>query len=251
MSYNLNDDNYKEYVEMLCLANLPIEFYGKYIRHLTIKEIMTLGDRYSQFLAPFTISKDVFDGHEGKFYTLDVLLYINEYLDNSFELLKMLFDTDDIQVFGEEIIIDSELFIDKFKFEELTEVILKMFSISRYKKKENENRRILTPDKIEKIKDPREKSYQKRKYEAYMKEQREKNKVISLMNVYNTVVHFSDGKIDYNSVLDFNIYQLYNTFTILHKKENYRYVMSIATSGYCSDVKKLDLRPLSQQILTS
>lgn len=248
MSYNLNDDDYKEYVEMLCLANLPIEFYGEYLRHLTIKEIMLMGDRYNLLIAPFTLSRDMFDGYEGKFYTLDVLLYLREYLDNAIAMLELLFDTKNIEVFENEIIVNGRLFIDRDKFEELTNIILKMSNVCKYKKNKNSNGEdeCMTLEQIEKIKDPREKRYQMRIYENTRKEQKKKYKSVSLYNVYNCVSNL-DG-IDYEKTLRLNVYQLYNSFTILNKKEQYDYSMKVATSGYCSDVKKLDLRSLPERV---
>lgn len=253
MKYDLLNEDYKEHLETLCLANLPIEFYGQTLRHLTVREIMLMGEGYNKLILPFTLSKDMLPmDYNGEFYVLEVLLCsdMNEYLIDAIEILKLLFDTDKINVFKEEIVVNEKLFIDKYRFEELRNIILMMFNLQQYKKNLNESR-VLTLGQIEKIENPREKSYQKKKYEAYKREQKQKYKSISLSNVYNTIVHSSDGIIDYNKPLGFNVYQLYNTFNILHKKENYKYVMSVATSGYCTDIKKLDLRPLSQQIATS
>lgn len=249
MKYDLSNEDYKEHLETLCLANLPIEFYGEYIRHLTIKEIMLMGQKkYGDLIAPFTFSKEMFNGFQGDFYTLEVLLCVEmrEYFKNVIVMLKILFDTDNIKVFKDEIIINDRLFIDKYKFEELTSIILKMSNVQKYKKPKDDGEKKLTLEEINKIEDVRERRYQMRIYEKDKKEQKEKYKSIALYNVYNLVSN-SNG-VDYDKPLNFNIYQLYNTFGVLHKKENHNYNMRLASSGMVSEVKKLDLRPLSQKI---
>lgn len=248
MSYDLKNEDYKEHLEILCLANLPIEFYGEHIKHLTVKEIMLMGNEYSEVISPFTFSKEMFNGFQGEFFTLDVLLCIEmrEYLARAIVLLKMLFDTDDINIFKNEIVVNGRLFIDKYKFEELTNIILKMSNVQKYKKPKDNAEKKLTLEHIEKIENPREKRFMMKMYEDEQKKNKEKYKSISLYNVYNCVSNLNG--IDYEKPLGFNIYQLYNTFSVLHKKEQHSYVMKVATSGFCSDVKKLDLRSLSERV---
>lgn len=249
MKYDLLNEDYKEHLETLCLANLPIEFYGQTLRHLTVREIMLMGERYNKLILPFTLSKDMLPmDYNGEFYVLEVLLCsdMNEYLIDAIEILKLLFDTDKINVFKEEIVVNEKLFIDKYRFEELVNIILKMLNLTKYKKPKNNGEKYLTLEQIKNIEDIREQKYQMSIYKKRQKEERKKYKFVSLSNVYNCVANLNG--IDYEKPLNLNIYQLYNTFTVLNKKEQYSYVMKVATSGFCSDVKKLDLRSLPERV---
>jgi hypothetical protein len=255
IDYDLKDEQYMEYIEGLCLANMPIEFYGQHLRHLTVKEVLLMGEKkYSELILPFSFSEETFpEGTFNEFYLLDVLSLPNmeEYLSNSIETLKLFFDTDDIKIWsaeglGIEVIINGSLFLDKIKFEKLREIILKICNIGKLKKNTDEEK-TLTLEQINKIKDAREREYQMAIYENNNKNKKDKYKSISLYNVYNYVSNADI--VDYEKPLKFNLYQLYNTFNINHKKENYRYTMRIVSSGMCTDTKKFDLRPLSQQIV--
>lgn len=252
MSYSLQDDDFKDYVELRCLTNLPINFYGEKLRHLTVKEIIEMSDVnndvYSQMVTPLTFTRDLFQGFEGDFNLFEILLVpeMSAYMNSVIQLLKILFDTDKVYVFEGELVVNDRLFIDKYKFEELREIVLKMNNLQKFKKKVD-GEKTLTLEEIEKIEDQREKRYQMRIYENRKKEERKKNKAVSLMNVYNTVVH-SGEFFDYSKPLEFNVYQLYNTFSVLHKKENHEYTMRLASSGMVTDVKKLDTNPLSKKL---
>lgn len=256
--YDLKDEDFCAYIEGLCLGNLPIEFYGEYLRHITVKELLLMGEKkYSELIAPFTLTKDIFSGDAGDIYLLEILSLpkLDEYFEFTIEALKLFFNTDNVSVakIGDseiEIIINNSLFIDKIKFEELREIILKICNATKLtndKLDRSKEEKTLTLEQINCIKNKRERDYQMAIYERNNKKNKEKNKSMALYNVYNYVCN-SDA-VDYEKPLNFNLYQLYNTYNINHRKDSYKYTMRILASGMCSDTKKLDLRPLSQQIV--
>lgn len=259
LNYDLkNDEDYSSYVEGLCLANLPIEFYGQHLRHITVREALLMGEkRYSDLIIPFCLTPSVvFKENVKNVYLLEMLALpeLNKYLEFTVDALKLFFDTENISViktdnFGVEIVVNNSLFLDKIKFEELSNIILKMCNATKITKdnlKKSEGERTLTLEQIENIKDRRERDYQMAIYKNNQKNKSKQKKTKALYNVYNFVCN--NDVVDYEKPLGFNLYQLYNTFNINHQKDNYKYTMRIVTSGMCSDTKKLDLRPLSQQI---
>lgn len=257
--YDLNDFEFNSYIEGLCLANLPIDFYGKELYHINVKDLLKMGEKkYSGLIVPFSLSQEVvFEKEIEGIYLLEIISIpeLAEHLENMAEALKIFFKTDDVNIFRSkdteevEIVIDGDLFIDKLKFEELSGLILKMCNTEKLKRTDEskEKEKTLTLEQINSIKDKREREYQLAIYNSNQKKKANKNKSMALYNVYSYVCN--NDTVDYEKPLRFNIYQLYNTFNINHKKDEYKYTMRVLASGMCSDTKKLDLRPLSQQIV--
>lgn len=263
--YDVKDEEYLSYLKNLCLADLPVPFYNKNLYHIKVKDIFMMGEElYSSLIKPIRLNSEALLGElqvgEERFL-LDVLLADDTQMDYCLELLKIIFKTNNVKMseiqndnmkgLHREIIIDDVLWLDKYKFEQISEIIQKMCYLKKITKddiKGETKEKKLTYEQIMSIKDTREREYQLAIYNKNKKEDNQKQKVIGLYSVYNYVCHASNI-IDYDKPLNFNLYQLYNTYKILHKAEKYRYDMRLMASGMISDLKKMDTRWFNERIV--
>lgn len=251
--YNLKDDNYTNLINGLCLAKIPIEFYGEYLHHLTVKDILIMGEEeYKKLMMPFMLSKEVILKDVNlNISMLDILTDISfqhycEYLKMA---LKLLFKIDDsdikiVSIDGKhnEIIINNRLYINGDKFEQLRLIILKMNNLTELKKKDIEKSTVKSSNE----------EYNKRLAVFYSgkkeyEENKKKDKSGDIYNLYNLVVHLQN-KIDYDNVLNFSIYQLYNSVKNLNIKEDYDFTRRLYSSGQIT-LKNLEIPIYYKQIL--
>lgn len=252
--YNLDNEQYATYIEGLCLANLPIEFYGQYLKQLYVKDILLLGEEeYGKLITPFTLSKEILLENPNTdiflldIYSLDEFRTELEYL---IKALKLFFNTSDIELWNNgqnlEIIINKNLFLDGNKFEKLRKIILKTNNTRELTKEDLKK----TEEKSFSFKDNKLKSewqlfMEERRRKKESKNEKKKDRATNIINVYNFISNCNN--IDYKMPLELTIYQLYNSYNNYHIKDNYNYTMRIATSGMV-DSKDLDLTPLSQRM---
>ena len=267
--YNINDEQYLSYIKGLCLSGLPIPFYNRYLHHIKIKDVFIMSeDKYNSLVNPFRLNSDALFGkpvNGEKRFLLDILMPKNGedaiYVDYCIEFLKMLFITDNVKInllknddsdeFHKEIVIDDMLWLDKYKFEQLSEIIQKMCRLKKISESDmnkDKKEKRLTYEQIMSIKDTREREYQLAIYNKNQKEDSKQKKALSLYSVFNYVCHTSNT-IDYETPLNFNLYQFYNTYLILKKSERYKYDMRLLSSGMISDVKKMDTRWFAERII--
>ena len=267
--YDMNDYDYKEYVRGLCLAGLPIPFYSKQLNHIKVKDVFMMGEsNYNMLINPFRINSDVlFEKPKNgeKRYLLDILLS-NDYqmhiqLQFVLEFLKLVFATDKIELthmtnengdgFHKEILVDNDLWIDREKFEQLSEIILEMNRLKKITKSDiniEKKERRLTYEQIMNIKDRRERDYQLAIYKKNQKEEAKQRKASGFYSIYNYVCH-SSNMVDYEKPLNLNLFQFHNTYIILNKTEKYRYDMRLISSGMITDFKKIDTRWFNERIV--
>lgn len=265
--YNVEDEKYLLHLRSLCLAGLPVPFYNKYLHHINVKDIFTMGEEiYNTMVNTFRLNSDALLGNSnGERFLLDILTTNNfeasVQMEYCVEFLKILFTTekivlvdmpnDDGRTTHKEVVVDDVLWLDKYKFEQLSEIIQVMCYLKKVTKedvkKDNQEKR-LTYEQIISIKDRREREYQLAIYNKNKKEEDKQRKTLSLYSVFNYICH-SSGVIDYEKPLTFNVYQFYNTYLILNKSEKYDYEMGLLSSGMVSDVKKIDTRWFSQRII--
>ena len=254
--YDLNDESYSIYLEGLCLSGLPIEFYGQSIRQLTTKEVILMGEEeFNNLITPFSLSKEVLlENPNADIFILDlfVLDQFRDCLEHLIKALRLFFNTENIKIWNNdnhlELIVNDELFIDGFKFEELRKIVLKMNNTRELTKddlKKNEKKEELK-FKDDRLKEQWQKFMEARRKRNESEENKKKLRYIKVMNVYNFISNYD--KIDYKMPLELTIYQLYNSYNDCHMKDNYIYTMRIATSGMVNS-KDLDLTPLSQRIV--
>lgn len=249
--YDIKDENYSGYLEGLLLANLPIDFYGLKIKQLTVKEVLLMGeDKFSKLIKPFTINTKLIEQiKDTDLQTLDIIYGLEgEFLDNTKECLCLLFGvtTDEISILNNprpELVIKNDknfVFIDCNKFEELKDIILKMF-----------NTRELNEDDIKRNEEMRFKDsqYDNRFAKLFKGRERKKKKNnadFRVSHIYNLVIH-SQSNVDYNIPLLWGIYQLYNTYKNLSIKESHNFTNRIYSSGMV-DIRKEDIKTLYQRL---
>lgn len=264
--YNIEDEEYCEYLKGLCLTGLPIPFYNKHLHHIKVKDVFTMSEEvYNSLVNPFRLNSDALLGKppigEERFL-LDILSTDDIQIDYCIEFLKIVFETNNVKLnympnddkpdeVHKEIVIDDILWLDKIKFEQLSEIIQKMCHLKKVTENDinkDKKEKKLTYEQIMNIKDRREREYQLAIYNKNKKEDSKNKKALSLYSVFNYVCHASNS-VDYEKPLSFNLYQLYNTYIILNKAEKYRYDMRLLSSGMLSDVKKMDTRGFNERII--
>lgn len=265
--YNIENTEYLEYVKSLCLAGIPIPFYNTFLHHIKVKDIFVMSeDIYNSLVRPFRLNSDVLFGkteNGNKRFLLDILASDKDgvQLGKCLEILKIIFNTenieindmknDDLQGYHKEIVVNNTLWLDKYKFEQLSEIILKMCYLRKVTEEDvndNSKEKKLTYEQIMNIKDKRERDYQLAIYNKNKSEEKKQSKALSLYSVFNYICHAS-GVIDYEKPLNFNIYQFYNTYKILRESEKYKYDMRLVSSGMVSDIKKMDTRWFNERII--
>lgn len=264
--YNVEDEKYLLHLRSLCLAGLPIPFYNKFLHHIIVKDIFIMDEEvYNTLVSTFRLNSDALLGVNKERFLLDILtaneLESSVQIEYCVEFLKLLFETenivlvdmqnDDSEKTHKEIIVDNMLWLDKYKFEQLSEIVQVMCYLKKVTKEDIERskkEKRLTYEQIMGIKDRREREYQLAIYNKNKKEDDKQRKALNLYSIYNYICH-SSGTIDYEKPLTFNIYQFYNTYLILNKAEKYNYEMGLISSGMAADTKKIDTRWFSQRII--
>lgn len=234
--YDVEDYEYREYLRGLCLLNKPIPFYNKFINHISIGDIITMGEKaYMDMISVFALNKKyITNGQDIDIGLLDIL-FVNADRDvifgSIFSALKLLMNLKNnpelVPIKNDdgyehiEIVLDGLLFIDSEKYEELRKIILFINHIKDLEfKVESKKKMINDSDKkrFEKLFKGREKSKQK------------EDKKNTILNFYNCVVHMQNP-VDYDSISKWSIYRLYNTFNNLRIREDYDFNRNLYSSG--------------------
>lgn len=239
--YDMNDEDYKEYVKGLCLAGLPIPFYNKEINYLTVKEVLRMGnDNYYKMISIFAFNKEYYL----KDSKIDIpILDILDKQQNSYEIFDLIIDFLVITLNLETKPVPSrianhleinvgngELYIDSDKFEEFRKIILYMYHLKEVQLSEEIKENIASEGDKKRF----EKLFKGRKKKAEAKK-----KMDTISNVYNYVVH-KQQKIDYESVLNWSIFRLYNTFDSFQVEESCKFNRDLYSSGM-TDLKKVEI----------
>lgn len=252
--YNVEDKDYNSYLEGLNIAGKPVEFYGYYIKPITVDEVLKMGEKkYNELITPFALSKKaLLEDINTDVFLLDILFLeqFNSYLESLMKAIKLFLNPLKIDIWKNEnhveIILDGKLFINGDKFEQMRKIILKMNNSREFTK---EDLKVDKPDDFKFIDDTAKKRWQKfmneRKKKQESEEEQKKIRYMSVVNVYNFI---SNCKvIDYAGTLKLTIYQLYNSYNFYNIEDNYKYTMRLATSGMV-DSKELDLTPLAMRV---
>lgn len=263
-NFDLSDDNVYYSIHGKCIANLPIDFYGKNIRQISVLDYFDKGEEwFGKLLNPFIYNRDIF-GNISKSIGLLELMYLNnkeDFMDSIKFSCSYLFGVDELyirdrvieddngfQVFiiigGENCKPEDLLIINNKRFMELKNLVLILSGeLSEI------HRRDLEKEQETQIKDEKFRErfarYQKNK-QQYL-EKSKKPKTNRKFNIFRTVVYMQEN-IDFEKVLKMNIYQLMDVYTNIHIREGYRTRMKIATSGFCSS-KDIDTKPLCEKIV--
>lgn len=230
----MNDDNLKGYI----FTGLDIPYQGLTIKQPSIREIIRLGwNNFDNICLPFYVNFEYLEVAEeyveennlkifDVFWLADFKLKEMSALDMLVNSLKFAFDREDVtkvKVSEVEYYISvGGLKIDRYNFDELSTIIKSIYRITPYKKVEKE-------EKV--FKSERDRA----RYEAYKKRQKEKsqndgNGILEVLRVINYVIH-SQSKIDYNSVLDLTLFQLFNSQNTLVNIENYDINWKVSLAG--------------------
>lgn len=254
MRIDFNKEEYCDYLEGLIISNTPIPFYNYNIYQISVAEAFKIGEgNLNDLILPFAITKDVIEGFSDlDLGILDLLALVNDdkYIKNIINMLSIVLRVDvcNIKAWNYideskmprlEIIVEDNLWIDNFKFEEIKKIILKTTNSKEIDKKSLKSKSIDFEKQVDKNRFAK-------LFKGRERECKKKNKSLKLYNIYNSVVH-NQPIIDYEKVLQMTIYQLYNSFTSLNIKENHNYTMRLASSGMV-DIKGLEIKPFSEKI---
>ncbi len=241
--YDVKDTGYKNYVRGLSLANKPISFYTKNINHISVGDVLSMGEEtYKRTMLPFMLSKDFIFGEDiPNVGMLDILTdeSFNQYQDDLIFAISLVLNVDiknvkivKIDLYHKEILIEDKnftnnLYIDNDKFEELKSIVLFINNLRELKKTDKEKDKFKSTDEYNK----RLEIFYKGK-EEYDKVKTEKSNG-DILNMFDFLVHFQNN-IDYNNVLQMNLYQFYNSIKICSKKEDFMFTRDIYSSGQIS-----------------
>lgn len=269
-NYDIKNENVYYYIHEKCISNQPINFYGKNIKQILLKDYFNNGEEwFSKLISPFVFDKDIFINEK---LNIDELLFYfilsqEELKDKKEDILfnqiidsiKWFFDTDNISIkvlndsngdiIDIGICVDNNLIIDSPKYNELKNIILILSGELNviHKKDLKENC----------IKDIKDEKFRKRfeKYQKYQKayeerEAKKNNKVKKIFNKFRTVV-YSQENFDFEKVLNWNLYQLNDAYFSIYKKEEHDTNLRLYTSGNLTkeDIESLDLKPFHMKIL--
>ncbi|WP_346938179.1 hypothetical protein [uncultured Clostridium sp.] len=267
---DLNDEKQKYYYLGNCMIREPIDFYTEKIYQPIVRDIFKMGeDDYKELLSPFILSRDLFSDKPSDMRIFEILMSdmqiimslksslsyfmkidIFEYIENDEgeiekkENIKT-FTVDDKSIgrSRNKIIIKDKLIIDDDKFDELKSLILFMCNVKEITKTDLDNGNEANEYKF------KDEEYGKKFDKLFKNRKKEKSKVnkkVQLVNVYNYIVHAQDS-IDYDRPLKWSIYQLYNSYQDLHKKENVKFIYDVVSNGMGS--KDTKLQSLSETIV--
>lgn len=236
----MNDEEYRNYLKGLCLANLPVPFYGLYLSHITIKDIVEMGETvYRKTILPISLSKEVIlKDCNIDIELIDLLMSTEElasYRENLIKLLSLVFKVEfkDITIASldgvhNEIIIKNKLFMNNNIFKNFKDIVLFMNKLKEIKLKDLSDNKFKSSDE----------TYNKRlevfyKGKAEYEEIKKNENTDEILNLYSFIVHIQNT-VDYERVLKLNVYQLYNSAKELTKKEDYNFTRNIYSSGQVS-----------------
>lgn len=264
-NYNLNDENTKYYYMGKVLTNKPIKFYGMNIRYITVDEVFNKGEKWlNEMLFPFMRNRDTYLDSipndnigllEIFYYITETQLKNGETIDTYMDLLKdgisYFFGIDEkrIDFFIERntglinlVILDEynprgkapQLIINSDRFEELRKIILLICGDIQEIHRSDLNKE----DLESKIKSKSTKKRLGRLLEEEKKRESNMTKTSRIYNVYNSVVSMTD-LVNYDRILDLNIYQLYNSYNNAQIKEDNNFLLNTASNGLCSEGTKI------------
>lgn len=241
--YDVEDKNYRNYIKGLSLANKPISFYTRNINHISVSDVLSMGEEtYKRIMLPFILSKEFIFGEDiPNVDILDILTddSFSKYQDDLVFAISLVLNVDlnnvkivKIDTYHKEIVVEDKVFannlyIDNSKFEELKSIVLFINNLRELKKTDNEKDRFKSTDEYNK----RLEVFYKGK-EEYDKVKTEKSNG-DILNMFDFLVHFQNN-IDYNKVLQMNLYQFYNSIKICSKKEDFMFTRDIYSSGQIS-----------------
>lgn len=225
--YNLKDKKYKEYIRGLSLANIPINFYTFKINHITVRDVLSIGEeRYLRMMLPFMITKGYALEDESVNVELIDLVTSNkfyDYHDDFIMALSLFFNVspeeirfDCLDGVHNEIIIKDKLYINSYLFNQLRDILLFTNNIKELTNSNSNKKRFKSNEEYNKRLDVFYKG--KEEYEKVKKDM-PNNEIVSM---FDFVVHLQEV-ISYENILRLNIYQLYNSFKRYNQREDYRF----------------------------
>ena len=132
--------------------------------------------------------------------------------DKLIEALCLLYNTNNIHIHNDSVILVDNILITNDNFDSLCNVVLEMLKIDKSKLKfssESYDDRVISDKMLA----------AKKRFMDMNKNKNKKDKSITMIDIANIIVH-SCG-IDYEKVLNMTIYQIQNSFDIVNAKESY------------------------------
>lgn len=140
-------------------------------------------------------------------------------LDMLSDSLKFIYKTDNVLIAKTigKIVIDGSIVIGDTEFEFISDLVLEMMRMDKeaMKKKIREMHKEKEEDELADIFERK-----RREYERRLREQKNKDKEFTIVDMVNVVVH-SQTIIDYEKAFDMTMYQLRNSYETLIKKESF------------------------------
>lgn len=127
--------------------------------------------------------------------------------------IKIIYDTDDVDVSNEGNIKVKDIVISNSNFDTLCSVVLEMLKIDKSKMKF---------DKVDKKElSDIEREFERRRIAYEQKTASKKQDGLSFSDIANMLIH--ENGIDYEKVLNMTIYQIKNSYDITSRKESYEF----------------------------
>lgn len=282
--YDLSKESDMYLLRGRALTDIPIEFYGKEINYVHIKDIVINGEEwYQRIITPFSFDIDSYHKDEiiknikdnfsncdmDNIKALEIMYLYCQIFDNVMmetikESLKFFFGADavefrviDLLTLGQDyykvyLELDDGFIIDSNKFDELSEVIrLICYDIKRINLKKQNEKEQKQLEMINKIKDERMRAsfmeILKRQQEQEKKESKRNLKQQKFYNLFN-YINIITGGFNEDKLLEKNIYQFYNLYNGLVLKLQEDQEKNIMSNGLW-DSKKNKFVGLYDKIL--
>ena len=225
-------DERQSIIDILTFTGDAFPYNEKYsFEQSTVKDAIS-NPAYNIALLPFTLTTDYFIEKDATIRsTLDGFFRVDKttgkYLfeQDGIPLLsyliigiKYFFKTENVNIGrGDVIIVDDSFTITRNNFEDIADIITQMNGRERVKK-------LVPPENLN--------DAQREIWVKTMKGRKRKAEKdsMTMMDIINIVIHFGESY-NYKAVMDLTILQLYNTFSVLMKKDRFNRFYSIYSSG--------------------
>lgn len=274
--FNLKDEDNKYYILGKALTNIPIDFYGKEIKYITVNDLFEYGENFlEENLKIFCFSEEILGKQEiinnfkksisnlkeKEFGILETFYIISqtdkEFEKNIFSILKFLFNSDfkwevlDLLPYGigefKAFLICKNYKIDNKMFNELGEIIRLIYNLKLLTKddlnKTDKNEQLLMKIKDESVRE----EFRKILYERDKREKNIKGKIKKEDRIYNifNYINILLGGLKEEQLLKMNLYQFYSLYNGLICKDRNSLDKAIMGNGLWDKKNKyIDLHEL-------
>ena len=230
--YNLKNEDDFYYIHQLIISNKLIPFYNQFIHAPTVDELLQMKpNEYNKLIFPFSLSLDCFtDSKDANILDCIYLSCINEINNNKPCLVDDLIKGISFFLKIDKSLVNPVVFVNHIEIHIGRDIVTGFYLKQLHKEDfENKEHECTSPDPIM---NKRLQEFYKGRREYFKNKKSKENKIGKLYNIYSYV---ANSLSNYEKVLNYNIFQLYETFNYLQSLYIEDFDMHIATSGYANE----------------